>query len=335
MKFEKTFEITIDVVNPINFCINKQKNVLTYLNNNYENKCYLGTFILEIKNILKISNCKIVDTNSSSNGVINVKFSAEVYVLNQWDIVIGSKIKEKSDIAISNYEKNNLKICITFKPTNIHANTLSVNQLLPIRIIKSVCKPNYSHIIAIGVLLTCDKKSTVYKVKGKVHNNALPEINILLNNIKNEILLRTELMKKKKKEIIFFESLLYSYKNINKATEFIQIDNDIKYEGLVHNTEGLIGHNIFNIIDINLDGYWSRPLGVPRSSPILALSNSDITNNNYILINPQSLIIDVAKNILNYLVAVRELTEVYNTPELIHSHENIWTMMNEHKLNKY
>lgn len=331
MIFEKVFEVTINITNPINFCINKYQNTLISLNNIYENKCYLGTFILKINNILKISSCKIINTNSSSGGLVDVRFSADVYILNQWDIIIGAKIKEKSDIAISDYEKNNVKICITFKPTNIHVNTLAVNQLLPIRIVKSICKPNYNYIIAIGILLTCDKKSVIYKVKGKVNENALSEINLILNDIKNEIMLRTELMKTKRNEILFFESLLYSYKNTNKSTEFIQINNDIKYEGLINNIEGLTAHNIFNIIDINLDGFWSRPLGIYRSSPIIALNNNTNTDN-YVLTNPNALIIEMAKNILTSLITIREFIEIYNTPELIKSHENIWVMMNECKI---
>lgn len=332
MIFEKEFEVTIIINNTLNFCINKYQNVMIELNNIYKNKCYMSSYILKINKIINMSSCRIINSNSSGNGVIDVKFTADVFTLELWDILVGVEIEQNQSLIIGKYKNDTgVEINITFKPTNIHANTLSLKQLLPVRIVKAIHKPNYNQIIAAGVLLTCDRKNTIYKVKGELSKSLLPEINSILNNIKEELKLRMNLMKSKSKEILFFESLLYSYKSTNSTVEKIKIDNNIVYENYINKEiKNMNLLNIFDIVGTDLTGFWSRPLNIYRSSPFLVMTNEE--SKDYIESTPSLLIIEIAKHILNFLVAIREFTEIYNTPELIKKHENIWNMMRQVQL---
>lgn len=333
MIIEKIFEITLNVSNPINFCVNKKHHVIIELNNNYVFKCYMGSFIIKINEILQMSSCKIISTNSSGYGIIDVQFSADVYILNSWDILIGVEVGKNQSLIVGKYIKDSIEIDITIKPTNIQPNLLNVKQIIPIRIIKAFHKPKSNQITAAGVLLTCDKKTIVYKVKGDNSKIITNELQFILNDIKKELIIRDKLIKTHKYEITFFESLLYSYKHTTKDTEKIKTIDGIIYEGPINNINNLTIKNLFDVIydnNIDLTGYWYRPLGVYRSSPLLAFSTDKIDD--YILSNPQILMIEFAKNILNYLTAIREFIEVYNSPELIKLHENVWNIMRQNQL---
>jgi hypothetical protein len=325
MIIEKNFEITLNIINPINFCANKEKNVLTEINNIYVTKCYMGCYIIKINEINQISQCRIITSNSSSNGVIDVKFTANVCIINEWDIIIGSKIIKNSSLIISLYQKQGMDISITFKPTQLQMNTFSLGQLVPIRVIKSAHKPKTNQIAVAGVLLTCDTYAPIYRVKGTIHKQYLPEIELLLNSINEELQLRTDIMKTKKKEVIFFENLIYAYKT-PPSIKSIELDKNVIYEGTVIDN----AISLFKMINTDLTGYWSKPLSLYRSSPTLVMNQEKVAES--ILTSPHLLFIDFAIQVLSFLKAIRELVETYNTPELIKSHDNIWHMMKSRQI---
>ena len=323
MLLEKVFEVTLNINNPINFCTNKIQHALTELNNIYANKCYMGSYIIDIIEILQISSCKIVNTNSSSSGIIDVKFSANVFILNTWDLLIGVEVEKNQSLIVGKYKKQNLNIDVTFKPTNIQANTLTVGQKVPVRVIKAIHKPKENKIAVAAVLLTCDRKSISYRVKGEISKQSIPEIQLLFNNILSELKLRSTLDKNK---LMFFESLIYSYKVLPKKIEKVNT-GDLYWEGPHNNSMSTV--NIFDTLSMDLTGFWTKPLSICRSSPLITVTQEKPTE--YILTAPHLMIIEFAKNILNFLIAIREFTETYSEAE-IKSHENIWNMMRHTQL---
>lgn len=328
MILDKVFDVTLNITNPINFCTNKKQYIVTELNNIYTNKCYMGSYIIDILEILQSSSCRLVNTNSSGNGIIDVRFLAKVFILNSWDILIGVEIEKNQSLIIGKYKKSNLIIDVTFKPTNIQANSLTIGQLTPVRVIKAIHKPKESKIAVAAVLLTCDRKQINYRVKGEIAKSAIPEILLLFDKIKEELKLRSSMPKDK---IIFFESLLYSYKNIPKDTKRINFDS-LPWEGPLSNSssENKEMINLYDTLSMDLTGFWTRPLDLCRSSPLIQLLQDKPSE--YVLTAPHLMIIEFAKNILTFLMAIREFVEVYTT-EKIQSHENIWNMMRHVQIN--
>lgn len=318
MLFEKIFEVTIIVNNSINFCINKKANTLIELESLYLHKCYMGVYIVKILDILQTSACKVISSNSSANCSIDVRFNAEVYMLNSWDILIGVCIEKDQSLIIGRYKKNNIEIAITFIPTQ--SNDLHTKQLVPVRIVKAAHQPKSDSIIAAGILLTCDTKIIVYKVRGFISENVKRDIKHIFNIIKKELALRMVLIREKKRSVLFFESLLYSYKNHFTDFNRIIIDENLDYQGFID--EEYV--NLFSLLDKDLTGLWCRPLNLSKSAPCIKNLNS---SNDPMIYSPDLMILDIAKNVLNYLVAIREFTEVYNTDELINTHSNIWNTM--------
>jgi hypothetical protein len=285
---------------------------------------------MKINKILQISSCRIVNTNSSANGTIDVKFSAQVFILNAWDILVGVEIDGVKTIISANY-KRGLNLTIGFVPTNISANVLQLKQLVPVRVVKAQHRPMNS-IAAAVLLLTCEKKYIIYKTKGKL--NITPELSDILTNIKEELIKRAELFKTKPFEVNFFEKLLYTYKSKYDVTINTKIktkNNNIVWDG----PEQVINddNKLINILDLehnqDITGYWFRPLHLYRSSPVVSFSKEKQDGDNISRYDttPTPMIIEIAKNILSFLVAIRECVEIYNTDELIKSHENVWTLM--------
>jgi hypothetical protein len=81
--------------------------------------------------------------------------------------------------------------------------------------------------------------------------------------------------------------------------------------------------------NVPVAGVWSRSLALYRSSPLVGVARGappaawttvDGT--------PRAVFAEFLKNILDFLVATRELIEVYNTRELLdNKHHNLWGVM--------
>lgn len=326
MILTRNFEITLYINNPISFCANKQHNVKLELENNYVGKCFQGVYILEILEVLQVSKCRINNVSLTNNSIIDVKFTANVFLINKWEIIIGAEIIKNQSLLIGVYKKNDLEIDITFMPTTVIANTISLGQIVPIRVIESLHKSRTNKIAVAGVLLTCDIRSEIYKNTTTEINKAyLPEIYLILDDIKQELSLRKTLVKNHKEKVIFFEKLLYSYKASSNQVKSYPIIDDLTYEGLSVD----MSNEVMNIFDMVYNqksiGYWHRPLTFCRSSPFVLFTTTKPQN--FKVIPLHIIIIEFAKPMLSFLVAIRELVETYNSPELISSHENIWNIM--------
>jgi len=328
MFLNRYFEISLYINNPVSFCINKRQNVLIELENNYVGKCFQGSYINNIIDIVQISNCRINNVSLENNGIIDVKFYAQIFIVNKWDIIIGAHIVKNQSLLISVYKKDELEIDITFIPTTVTANTIMIGQMVPIRTIEAFHKAKTNKIAVAGIILTCDVKSEIYRnTTNEINKTYLPEIQLLLDNIKQELVLREELIKDNKEKLIFFEKLLYSYKSSSNSTKKYKSIKDINdYEGLDIDLSNE-ANNIFDIMHNykHMSGYWHRPLKLSRSSPFILFTTNKPSS--YKIAPFHVIIIEFAKQILSFLTAVRELVETYNTNELINSHENIWNMM--------
>lgn len=321
---ERVFNVTLLIVNPISFCVNKMNNIMIELKNQYENKCFQGTYIINIINIVQTSSCKIINTNASAQATIDVKFLASIFILDEWEILIGSKIDKNNSIIICVYNNYGMNIITTFKPTTINSHLFTINQYIPLRIIKARHKPKTNQIATIGILLTCDTKAEVYYVEGEINKNYMFEMIRLLDKIKLELQRRDDIYSKNKDRILFFEKLLYSYKDIKSSPEIYNIVDQITYTNYAVKFDNPL-LNIFNIFDKNLTGYWYRPLSMFRSCPYIIHKLS--YEGNYISIPPHTMVIEFLKQIYSFLHTISDMTELYNTDELINTHENIWLMM--------
>jgi DNA-directed RNA polymerase subunit E'/Rpb7 len=358
MLHTKLIDATIGVRNPISFCTDKKRHALIYLKNTYEGKCFKGGFIASIDAIPKISDCRIVSTNHSAEGYIDVQFSAKVAVLARWDVIPGVKIVRSEQLIIGSTpgrdketyfdDPRDAKVVVTLLPTP-EAKTIRVGQLVCVRVVNAEHAPMQQHASAVGTLLTCERSSPVYRVRGTLDPAGAAELMPVVDAIDREMQERQRLYETRRADMMFFEVLLYSY---SRGKEGLQAAEDDAHIESAMGSVAWIGPpeaktdaatTYVNIIDLvkkaaageaqPMDGLWSRPLTMYRSCPLVSRvarkSSASAVDE-----TPPVAVQVFLKSILEFLFAVRSMVETYNSKALIDSHVNLWIAMRKSQLSQ-
>ncbi len=289
----RQFDATLHVRNPINLCINKRANVMLLLRNQYEGKNLKGSHIVRIREISKMSSCRITSNNISGEGGVDVCFLADVAVIAQWDIVPCVNIMRTEQVIVGSTEVDRdaadlsaANIAASLIPTP-EARTLRVGQKIAIRVIQSEHAYMQRSIAVVGALLTCDRVAPVYRLKGSLTQDAAAGLLPAADAIGRELADRASLSEARAGDVMFFEMLLYSYASPPKAVREAATNTVVENAGAAA-WEGPpsyapVGDQaaVVNLLDLirkvaegggssRVDGLWSRPLGVYRSSPLVA-----------------------------------------------------------------
>ena len=339
MKQSKGFTVTLTVLNPIQFCSALEKNVLTLLRNNYKGRCYQGAFIIEILDVTAISSCRITPTNNSGNGTVDVSFAAEVEVISRWDIVTGVVISRRdiAVIGVANREDGAGKITVTLRPR--HAETIRVDQKVAVRVTDVMHPPMQSMIVAVGNLLTCDQAAPIFRIKGSLDRDSAADLLSLIASIRTELEERERAMESQVGGFLFLRSLLYAFvkKSVSDGVDEAVTQGAARWRGPTRVESAETPVNFLEIAiraaelreTVKVDGYWTRSLTLFRSSPYINRTSLTAQPAEGAIADatPRLMFAMLLKNMLDFLVAVREMVASYNTPELIEEHKNIWAVM--------
>jgi hypothetical protein len=348
----KDIDTTINVADPVNFSAGKMRHILVELNNRYVGRCFMGGFICGIEGVNRAGPCHLVSTNTSGGGYVDVQFRARVAAISRWDILVGVVVGYQQQIIVGTYvSPAKVKAIVTVLAAK-GAETLAVGQRIAVRVIRAQHQPMQPQVSVAGTLLVCDQVAPVYRLQGGAAAATLPrearaELAPLLQRIEAELEARAELVKTRAAELWFFERLLYSYRDDGKAGA----DDagrppqavDAWPGGLVWaGPPGAAGHDGLSILaiarrvvvdgeEVDMAGFWTRPLNVHRSSPLVATSREQAPPAEWgeAVIDSTARVVaaEFLKNILDFLAAARELTEQYNTRKLVDDHFNVWATM--------
>ena len=353
-ELEKVFDTTIDVVNPIHFCTAKNKHLMDELHTKFVGRCYKGSLIIRINKVLKSSSCRINDSNNAGEAVIDVQFAATVREFCRWDIITNVEVRIVTPLVAGHYNveslgKTEAQVFVVLQPSK-GVETLSIGQRIPVRITKAD-HPVRQAAVVYGALLTCDRAAIVYKVRGSIDVTMAAEMMPLVDRIEHELKLRNSLMADEKilSNISFFETLLYSFKKTSQAasppcTHAVSAwVSGPEWRGpapLQSLDAGLTIRSIPELIrgvmesqqSVNIAGLWTRPLCIHRSAPVAAFiennaSNSSIDPKLALDETPRVVMSMYLKNILDYLIAVREMATTYVSPEINDAYIGVWGSM--------
>lgn len=361
MILEKVIDTTVNVRNPINFCADMDRHLMSELRNTFVGRCYKGAYVVGIKQILRFSKCHLSSTNTSGEGRVDVQFLAEVVVFSRWDILVGVAIASHQQMVVGTYEAAPLpepgvlalrsarpgRAVVSLLATKA-VETIAVGQKIAVRVVMAQHQPMQPQASVVGTLLVCDQAAPVYRLRGSLDSAAAVELAPVLEAIDAELEAREALVEERKADLWFFELLLYSYRSA--AGSAAMPDQSIPTgaegdEGSTPAWEGPAGlaavdegAELKNVLDIArravagesvpVAGYWSRPLSLYRSSPLAA--SADAPPATWLASTdgaPRAVFAEFLKNILDFLAATREMVELYNTRELIDSHRNLWAVM--------
>ena len=241
----RQYDHTINIEKPCLFLRNKNDNITKILNNTFLNTCWKGSFILKIIEVNKSSCLRIISTNNSAFGAMNICFTANVLNYSKNDIILGCSIC----IFENKYSATNDNISAALVKSEYNK-ILTKDMKIPLVVdnivnYKSSCKSiNLLANILLPILTT-----NVYQLNGILDKKTMNNTTKLISLIEEQ------------------ENLINNPEVIKYSLLFSSIKNP--------KTKG--GINIINFIKnndkINMEGYWSIDLNYRSDLPIIIKTN--------------------------------------------------------------
>ncbi len=195
------YEVTIRVDSPISFCADKRRHVLAHLAETYVGRCFLGAYVVRVlEDRLVVSHCRILQTNNTGAGEVDVRFEAEVVTAQRGDILVGVRVLKTDHLIVGVYnpgpepegdwrrggerarEEAALgakeagprrgdplapEIVVAFNPHQEGLDHVyAVGQLVPARLTLTQHPPMAAQINVTGHLLTAVQEAPVFRLRG-------------------------------------------------------------------------------------------------------------------------------------------------------------------------
>ena len=332
----KVVNSTITVTDPIEFCSNIDKNILSELSRKFIGRCFGGSFILGIDRVITRGACY---AEVSGGGYVDVEFVANALSINGNDIITNITVSHIMQIIIGTTE---FRRDVTLPAARVvatiinpvHASAIALGQTISVRARITRHETTKEHISLGGSLLICDQIAPRFTLAGAVDPVIVPAIKTILGDIRTELIARAAFTPEQLTRMAMFEKLLYAFKQTQDPVfgSLATLADTPEWHGpLAQTSEGDINfcEILTRIADgepVDISGTWSRPLSVYRSSPSI-VRTAAVGEPDTMCADPSIKIIEFAKNMLDSLVVIREMIDVYNTDEIISSHVNIWNIM--------
>jgi DNA-directed RNA polymerase subunit E'/Rpb7 len=231
---------------------------------------------------------------------------------------------------------------------------LAVGQKIAVRVVLAKHAPMQPQASLVGALLVCDQTAPAYRLRGALDQSARAELAPMLAVVELELEARAALIETRKADLWFFELLLYAFREPPgaKAPEAKAESEAPAWEdgpvwrgprALQALEAGAEATSVLDVVrravggeSVPVAGVWSRSLALYRSSPLVAVVRGESREDpgaaapaTWTVVDgtPRAVFAEFLKNILDFLVATRELVEVYNSRELIDKHLNLWSVM--------
>lgn len=277
-----------------------------------EGKCEKNTLITKIKEIIKRDDCRIIKSMLNGTSAISVQFRAEAIIYLEGSILVGCEVQkvEKGDKIICTYENAIINII-----GNKNINSLRKGQKLIMRVLNVSYPKGKSNITILGQPYSYSFKFTVYLVKHfeiKAEEWAIWQKK--LEEVKEELKLYDAVAKGAKK---FFQDKLYIFKDKfspDKLTTANIMEMPEKEDVY------LMRHPIIPKEQPLVLRFTPKEFEAAHGSPILnpRLYDIRVVEENVVLV-----MLDFLNDFLNYIRAIREMTQVYSG-EALDAHANLW-----------
>jgi len=178
MRGVSTFDVTIDVADPIDFCSDARKNALHKVRETYQGRCYMGKYIVRVLRVERCSKCRLVTVGDLGDGVVDVTFAALwsrwspgdalplVELVSVNEIVVGRAAFDLTDVAAAGQPEGDFSL-VGAEPVAVSlldpSELLAVGQRVPVRVADVTYEP-MGQPCATATLLTCRKRATVWRV---------------------------------------------------------------------------------------------------------------------------------------------------------------------------
>ena len=302
--FSKEFTVTVDVLDPISFCQDKENNVLILLKRQYVGRCYQNSRIIQIVKLNRLSPCIFNRSGLNAAATINVQFEAMVDIFSSGDILCPVEINTKETMVIGFYKKGQSHAVVQINLVPEFA-SIKIKQYVPILLDRTLHDYMDTKIMCSGRILTSNNnpfpvygwETTDKEAISKIFDDQV--IAGLLESIMKTLGERDQLPKDIRS---FFEKL---------------------YEGESGSSEFKTGDILEMIKTRNIPSHmnaWTR-----RSSRYTTLVEfRESKTPDFTKAKPTVIFRIILNDILNYVKLINSLAQTFNNKSAIASHSNLW-----------
>ena len=337
MFVKKNFIRTIQVDNIGIFCsYDLSESLQEYAKREFLHKTFDEFLIVEVLRVVRRGHLQLVSSNLSGTATIDVIFEVLAMKLFYDEIVTGLHVF-KTDPTIIFHDSKKF-ITGGIKKTGI-AKVVQVGNSIPIRIRSSEYAPNQNHIAVRGSILTCDTSFYVFKLTDALSKKDIDSLSANIRNCIQELEKREAHIAKSREAhdaLWIMEGMFYSYNYV-----LPNIEAEIKGSNHAwHGPTGLPVDSAVNLLDFLREGkfkdmhkfYWSRPLELFRSSPLVS-KTSDPPEKGVVVSQPAVVVFATfLESVFYWLKAIRELAEEFDTKEKIMNQRNLWAAIRKQQL---
>ncbi|MHB2027934.1 MAG: RPB7/RPC8 family DNA-directed RNA polymerase subunit [Acidimicrobiales bacterium] len=289
----------------IAFCKNLEENVLILLNKKFINKCFKSCLIIKILDVMDISECRIIQSIGGNKCSINVRFKCEGIVYGINEVINGCNVIEisKQNIIIASTQYADIIV-----DADVMLSSITVGQKISV-MVGMVRYYVETHKISVSAKLhVLPTDNIIYEIteEKKPDTSKIYELDKKIRNIK-EIIAAPNV----KTTYAFFDNLLYPF---SKRTE-------LKKK---------------NAIDINnLDELFkikSKYVFIDQHDITKVIPADNADNAACLNFSLENCILAILQNYYEHILNIKEMMDIYNTPEILTSHKNLWQIY--HKLKK-
>jgi hypothetical protein len=273
----------------------------------YQGRCLRQSYILEVLNIIKYSDCVINQDGAPDFGIINVIFEAMVIIYTPGEIINGCKVISNEPTSPIICSTQYTDIVISRDPI---LNSVQPNQLISVRVHKIKYTIGSSKITVGAVPLLPSKVPTLYEyVPAPLPEDFGNYIANITNNIR-DILADSE--KLPQTNYSFFRLLLHPYKEEQKVSKDIHT-NLLQLVESPPTEKCYIGRDprLFPTSDM---------IYMHESADGIGYENANIVRD----LAPVQILATILDEYCNNIRTVYEMVKLYESKELMESHRNLW-----------
>lgn len=309
MQITKIFDIILNIDNiNIIFSNNIESQILNLIEQKYLNKCYLESYIIKINKILNRSLIESNQNNLNCDFIVYIQFEAECIIYSQNEVILNMEIHENINNNI--IAKNNYIVAMI--KNNKDISFLKKGSKIPIIVGKAKFTTGSNKItINSYPFIPIINQSAIYYKINKITDDEKNQLNdsiIIYINIEEER--KKKILEIKNNNWNYFNNLLYPYKN-NKSDENIK-----KYK-----TIELLSYKYEDSII-----YFNQEINL--SEKLISINNDA---KNYLEDSSFNILYNLFKKYYLYLKLVNDLSEEYNSKELIDKNMNLFELYIKYK----
>ena len=157
MILTREFDQTVEIELPAQFAANFDANLLSLVRERFEGRCLGSVFVMRIEEIQRRSACRLIRTNLSGHGLVDVRFVATVLTFDRSEFIFPVRILNRDRDITGRFsietEKGPIAGSVSISSSRT-VGSLEVDDLIPVRAERCHYPVNQSGCTAAGPMVT-------------------------------------------------------------------------------------------------------------------------------------------------------------------------------------